>query len=138
MPADVVLVDTSVWVRFFRAEHSPVGKALNELLAATAVVTCPPIHTEVVSGAPTKREFQRLRTLFGAITSLDPPNEMWFRIEECRFALARRGVQASLVDLWIALTASHHRVVLWSLDDDFRSIAPVVPFAWYQPQVQTP
>lgn len=129
----LVLVDTSVWVRFFRAEGSANIQALDQLLSLAAVATCGPIRAEVISGAKTRREFQRLRDLFTAVRDLPPPDGIWNEIEAHRFALARRGYQASLVDLWIALTAHAHGVALWILDEDFQHIAAVVPFKRYIP-----
>ena len=129
----LVLVDTSVWVRFFRAEHSANAQALDQLLSLAAVATCGPIRAEVISGAKTRREFQRLRDLFTAVRDLPPPDAIWNAIEAHRFALARRGYQASLVDLWVALTAHTHAAALWTLDEDFEHIAAVVPFKHYLP-----
>lgn len=129
----LVLVDTSVWIRFFRAEHSANAQALDQLLSLAAVATCGPIRAEVISGAKTRREFQRLRDLFTAIRDLPPPEAIWNVIEAHRFTLARRGYQASLVDVWIALTAHTHEAALWTLDEDFQHIATVVPFTRYVP-----
>lgn len=129
----LVLVDTSVWIRFFRVATSPEAVVLDTLLAVGPVATCAPIRAEVVSGAPTTAQFQRLRTLFGALIQLDPPPDLWPTLEEHRFTLARRGYQASLVDLMIALTASLHHVPLWTLDEDFKPIATVMPLRWYHP-----
>ena len=86
----LVLVDTSVWVRFFRVANSPEASTLDTLLGVAPVATCPPIRAEVISGAPTLREFHRLRKLFDALIHLEPPAEVWWRLEEHRFALARR------------------------------------------------
>jgi predicted nucleic acid-binding protein len=138
--ADVplVLVDTSVWVRFFRMAQSPEARTLDALLALAAVTTCAPIRAEVVSGAPTPREFARLRALFDALSVLEPPGDVWRQLEACRFALARRGHQASVVDLFIALTAQAHRVAFWTLDEDFRHLSAVVPIRRYLPEVIPP
>ena len=132
---NLVLVDTSVWVRFFRAKDSAEATALDVLLSTAAAATCAPIRAEVVSGAPNEREFRRLRALFDALQFLSPPSDVWFQVEEHRFALARRGIQASLVDLWIALTAQAHSVALWTLDNDFRSIASVIPVTFATPPI---
>ena len=94
----LVLIDTSVWIQFFRHAPSAEAKVLDEVLAAGAAATCAPIRAEVISGAPTKQEFQRLRKLFEALTFLEPPTEIWNLIEEHRFHLARNGMQVSLVD----------------------------------------
>lgn len=99
------------------------------------VAICAPIRVEVLSGAPTKREFDRLRELFVGVVHLELPGDAWIRMEEHRFALAKRGYQASLVDLLIALTAQARHAALWTLDEDFQRIATVIPLTRYHPQV---
>lgn len=133
-PPNLVLVDTSVWVRFFRVADSPEAQTLDALLAAGPVATCPPIRAEVVSGAKNRREFDRLSDLFDALVNLEPPVEIWRKIEGHRFELAKRGYQASLIDLMIALTAYAHDVVLWSVDDDFTRIASIIPLTRFHHQ----
>ncbi len=128
---DLVLVDTSAWIQFFRHAQSAEAKTLDELLVAGSVATCAPIRAEIISGAPTKQEFQRLRELFGALTFFEPPTGIWNRVEEHRFHLARNGMQVSLVDLWIAVTADFYHVSLWTLDKDFTRIKTVVPVRLY-------
>lgn len=129
--AGFVVVDTSVWIHFFRNADSPQAKALDALISIGFVAICEPIRTEVVSGAPTKYEFQRLRRLFGALKCLEPPKDIWIQIEENRFNLARKGIQASLIDLWIALTVQSHQASLWTLDNDFGHLTAVVPVNLY-------
>lgn len=130
--AEPILVDTSVWIKFFRFSNSSEAVALDGLLSLGMVVTCDPIRAEVISGAPTQAEFNRLRDLFGTLKVLEPPANLWPRLEACRFTLARRGHQASLVDLMIAITAQAHQAVLWTLDGDFKSITSVIPVRLYQ------
>lgn len=132
--AELVLVDTSVWIRFFRHPNSAEAMALDELLSVAAVATCAPIRAEVISGAPTLRAFRQLQDRFGALVDLELPHDVWQRLEEQRFTLARRGYQASLVDLMIALTAHAHHAALWTLDEDFQRIAAVVPVHSYRLQ----
>lgn len=130
-----VLADTSVWVRFFRFAESREAVHLDGLLQARAVRSCAPVRVEVVSGARTERERMQLRELFSAISCLDLPGDLWERVEEARFTLARKGIQASLIDLMIASVADQHEVALWTLDEDFSSIRSAVPFPRYIPEV---
>lgn len=130
----LILVDTSVWVSFFRTTRVPEVGTLDALLSLASVATCAPIRAEVVSGAPTAREFERLQTLFEALPLLQPPQDVWLRIEEARYALARRGHQASLIDLLIAVTAQANQALLWTLDRDFRLFSPVIPLKHYHPE----
>ena len=130
---ELVLVDTSVWVHFFRTGGSVPARVLETLLSFGPAATCAPIRAEVVSGARTKREFDQLRDLFDSLVTLEPPPEMWRHVEEHRFALARRGHQVSIVDLMIALTAYAHHAAVWTLDDDFTRLSAVIPFAAFRP-----
>lgn len=128
----LVLVDTSVWIRFFRSAQAAEAGGLDELLSQGSVATCAPIRAEVVSGAPTASSFERLQELFRGVEMLALPPDAWERVEAHRFALARKGRQASLVDLLIALTAHDHRVPLWTLDADFHAIATEIPLQFHR------
>jgi len=86
-----------------------------------------PILAEVLSGAGSRAEFDRLRDLFQGLDRLADPPELWERIAEARYALARKGHQASLVDLSIALACLDGGHTLVTRDRDFRAIARVLP-----------
>lgn len=132
--ADLVLVDTPVWVKFFREATSLESRVLDLLLSAGPVATCPPIRTDTLSGAPTRRADERLRQLFDALAHLELPAGVWRTVEESRCELARQGIQASVVDVLIAATAHAHRVALWTLDEDFTRIANVLPVTRFHPR----
>ena len=121
-----LLVDSSVWVEFFRGNPRVVSR-MDAALEADRVAVCGPILAEVLSGARTRDEFERLRAAFEGVDVLPDPADSWSRIAEARFALARRGTQAALVDLLIALTAAETRHTLLTRDADFARIATVLP-----------
>lgn len=122
----VRLVDTSVWVAFFRGDPKAVEK-LDRLLEQGDVATTGPVFAEVVSGARERRTYDRLRDLFQGLLWLSPPVSCWERVGELRFTLAKRGVQAHLVDLLIASTAAEHGCPLVTRDKDFQQIAVALP-----------
>lgn len=128
-----ILVDASVWIKFFRSAHAPESADLDDLLEMRAVQTCWPVRVEVISGAKSEHERSKLRDLFLAIPLLEFPVDIWDRLEEARFRLARKGHQVSLVDLLIACTASFHGIPLWTLDKDFTVIREVISFSMYLP-----
>jgi predicted nucleic acid-binding protein len=128
-----ILVDASVWVKFFRFSTAAESIHLDALLQAKAVCTCAPIRVEILSGARSDRERLHLRELFSAIPMKELPPDLWEEIEEARFTLARKGHQASLVDLMIAATAAHHQIPLWTLDEDFTFIRRAVRLPRYLP-----
>jgi predicted nucleic acid-binding protein len=120
------VVDTSAWISFFRGDGSAVRR-IDPLLADGAAAVTGPILAEVLSGAPNRTEFEQLRELFEGLDRLADPADLWDRIAEIRFALARRGHQASLVDLAIALACSEGGHTLMTRDRDFRAIVRLMP-----------
>lgn len=122
----LAVVDTSAWISFFRGDAAAIRR-VDPLLAAGSVAVTGPILAEVLSGAGSRVEFDRLRDLFLGLDRLADPPELWERIAEARFALARRGHQASLVDLSIALACLDGGHTLVTRDGDFRAIARVLP-----------
>lgn len=120
------LVDTSVWVAFLRGEESAVRR-VGPLLANGRAAITGPISAEVLSGARSRSDFDILKSVLEGIDRLEEPALLWDRVAEHRFALARSGHQASLIDLTIALSAldSGHKLV--TRDADFRRIRAVVP-----------
>jgi len=120
------LVDTSVWIDFFRGDRRAVDR-LDPLLAAGEAALCGPVLAEVLSGAPSYAEWKRLERLLGALDWLPLPLDVWRRAADARFALARRGTQAALVDLLVALAAVEADAALLTRDRDFERIAEVLP-----------
>lgn len=122
----LVLIDTSAWIAFFRGERAAVER-IDALLAEGDAAVCGPTFAELVSGAPSPAESRRLGLLLGGLEWLDPAAGVWQRVAAARFALARRGKQAALVDLYIASTAADHGADLLTRDRDFEDIANAVP-----------
>ncbi|MDL2717805.1 MAG: PIN domain-containing protein [Acidobacteriota bacterium] len=121
-----LLVDSSIWIDFFRG-RADVVRRLDTALEQDRLAVCGPIVAEVLSGARTRADFVRVKDAFEGLVLLPDPLNAWPRVGEARFALARRGTQAALVDVLIALTAAEAGHSLLTRDSDFRRIATVVP-----------
>lgn len=121
-----ILVDTSAWVAFFRGDAAAIRR-VDPLLAEGRVAITGPVFAEVLSGARRAADFDLLNRLLRGLDRLAEPEALWDRVAEHRFALARRGYQASLVDLTIALAALDSGHTLLTRDSDFRRIQAVVP-----------
>lgn len=121
-----ILADTSVWIDFFSFPKSPVAQELDLCLKNDLVSTMDLIVAEILSGCKTQRQFQKLKTYLATLPKIHPPENTWEKIASTRFRLARKGFQASIPDLFIALTASHHEKVLFTKDEQFKAISTVV------------
>ncbi len=123
-----VLIDSSAWIDFFRGLRPAVSR-IDPLLAEGSAATTEIIRAEITSGARTRKDFERLSTAFSSLELLPIPANIWRHVAEARFALARRGVQAGIIDLTIALIAERESVRLLTRDRDFKRIASIVPVA---------
>jgi predicted nucleic acid-binding protein len=121
-----VVVDTSAWIDFFRGDAKAVLRVEPVLSEGGAAITGP-IRAEVLSGARTSSQYEQLRVLFDGVIGIPDPPSLWERVAEYRFALARGGFQAEIVDLAIAVTtlAGGHRLL--TRDRGFARIRTVVP-----------
>ena len=101
-------------------------RRLDPLLEADRAATTAMITAEVISSARSRPEFDVLRAHFAALTCLPEPDALWDRVAESRFALARQGWQARLIDRAVAVTAAASGHRLLTRDRDFAPIARVL------------
>jgi len=64
----MILVDSSVWIDYFRGTSTPQAEMLDSLLGVEPIATGDLILTEVLQGFPTERDFNQAKTL---MTSLE-------------------------------------------------------------------
>ena len=120
------VVDTSVWIDFFRGDSGAVTR-VDRLLADGAVAFTGPIRAEVLCVVRSSAQYERLRNLFVGLVAVPDPPGLWERVAEYRFALARGGFQAEIVDLAIAVATLARGFRLLTRDRDFENIRTVVP-----------
>lgn len=124
-----VLVDSSVWVEMLRrGDSTKATQILGRLLSQGLVCTHGLIRAEILSGANSHADYRRLGDSFSALVLLSDPPDLWNQIAQARYHLARRGFQAAIADMVVAVTASHYGKEVLTLDAAFHRIKTVVPF----------
>lgn len=115
-----VVVDTSVWIDFFAgAEAVP----LEEALAVGAAIVPPIVVAELVSGAATPQQRERIGELLQDAPVHATPLEHWIRVGDLRRMLARKGVSVTVPDAHVAQCALDRDAVLLARDAVFTLIA---------------
>ena len=126
-----MLVDTSVWIDFLRGtESAPVVRLKDALAAGERVALTGVIYTEILQGAASAEDFERLKATFEGQVFLAPHHPVDSYAEAARlFFLCRRaGVTLrSTLDCLIAQIAIEQAVPLLQKDRDFLGIAEVAP-----------
>ena len=121
-----VMVDSSVWVSYFRGgkESDSVADAVDYLLAGDEVVVDEIILTELIPFMRIRGEAEAENALL-ALTN--PPLEIdWSQLRQWQELCLRNGVnKVGIPDLIIAQHAKNMDVPLFSLDCHFPLIAPI-------------
>jgi predicted nucleic acid-binding protein len=127
-------VDSSVWVRFFRQPEPTLAEALSQLVRKNRAQITQVIRAELLSGTRHEADYRLLEERLSGVVCLPEPDDLWDRVARARFLLARKGVQASLMDLSIGVHAQIYHSSLWTLDFDFRFIQKVIPLKFFLPK----
>lgn len=127
----MILVDTSVWIDYFRNRQTPAVDLLIGILdhrepyAMTGIVL-----QELLQGASDEQEWRLLEEYFGTQRFLHPlsPIETHRGAARLFFLCRRQGITPrSAVDCLIAQIAIEHQVPLLHSDRDYLQLAQAIP-----------
>ena len=123
----MILVDSSVWIDYFRGDETPQVLRLDECLGRTPLAVGDLIAAEVLQGIRDKREVKRVQRLFASFTRLDLCGyELAIKAAQNYRALRARGITIrKTIDTLIATRCIESHLTLLHADADFR------PFAQY-------
>ena len=127
----MILVDTSVWIDWFRKRAAPSTARLQMLLdEGRGFGVTPVIVQEILQGAADGREFALLDQYFSTQAMLMPDDSLRTHCRAARlyFDCRRRGfTPRSTIDCLIAQIAVEHAARLLHDDHDFERISKVAP-----------
>lgn len=120
--ANLVLVDSNLWIDFLSLadgrERSELGRLLQRRIAATTGV----VSAEVLYGARSGEHFEQLGEVLGRLHFLETTRAVWHTVAELGFDLKLRGENIALPDLIIAAVSIEHGCPLYTRDDDFQRV----------------
>jgi len=121
MTDELYLIDTSVWL-----EVLPRGRVnafleqrVDGLLGADRVAITGMIRLELLGGARSEQEWERLDRLLEALHWLSVEENHWQRAARMGFQLRRQGITVPFTDLLIASVALESGAVLLHRDRHF-------------------
>ncbi|HVW96605.1 MAG TPA: PIN domain-containing protein [Mucilaginibacter sp.] len=122
---DIILVDTSVWINFFKGKETPASLFLKSNLGSIVITTCPVIIQEVLQGVVHDTEFKKVSSSFRALTPLTgDPYELAHDAAVLYREIRKKGFTVRKPnDCLIASYAIKNTVKLLHDDKDFNFIA---------------
>jgi predicted nucleic acid-binding protein len=115
-----VIVDTSVWIDFFRGKLAASQKeALIVLIEAEEVAITDVIKHELLIGARTRKDFLFLQDSLSALEEISLEPDLKPVFNRFGFDLKMQGLVGKYTDLSIAFLAQKHGLQIYSLDRYF-------------------
>jgi tRNA(fMet)-specific endonuclease VapC len=118
---DRILVDTSVWIDFFRP-RSETGDLLEKLLKGDAVWTCGVVLFEVLQGIKSENEKTQLLSILTSLPYIEMAGPLWQKAAEIATLARKNGITLPLSDMLIAAIAIENDLSVYTFDKHFEQI----------------
>lgn len=132
----MILVDSSIWIDFFKGSNTDPVQILERLLQEEEDLSLSDyILTEVLQGFKNDTDFERVRKYFLLFPIYSPSSpDSYIQAARIYRLCRQRGITIrNTVDCLIAQTALENDLVLLHDDSDFDRLAEVAPLAIYNP-----
>ena len=121
MIKDGILVDTSVFIEFFKG-HSRISKAVSDLLQQNRVVTTGIVIAELLQGMRNIREELSFEYLLADLYSIEVSTNIWIKAGRTALSLRKKGITLPLTDVAIAVLSIENNLRVFTLDKHFRQV----------------
>ena len=117
-----VIVDTSAWVEYVRGHDPARREAVATLVQQGQAHICGVVLAELLAGARTVQDRQRIDTAFKGLPYLEASRSTWTHLGNLAGALRSQGITIPFPDLLIATLALEHNLSLLTHDAHFQRI----------------
>ncbi len=122
---ETVIVDTSVWIEYFKNNPRYVEIIESGLIKGNVYITGP-IIAELLLGIKSDKEHSLLSSHIEAVPFLECGSAEWKKAGEISFIIRKSGLTIPLTDVIIAATAINNNASVLTLDAHFSLIPGVV------------
>ena len=118
------LIDTSAWIFALRKNFHPfIKERIDKILSESDVAINGIIELELLGGAKTESEYNRLKSRLDALYYIEATKSLWDNSSHLAFDLKRNGVNIPYTDIFIAASAIQEKAILLHADSHFDTIA---------------
>ena len=123
-----VLIDTSVWIAYFKNSLKQLTEKLDDVLTHDSVYVPKVVIAELIQGAKTDKEIAVIEEFVNAFAVIDQTADTWLKAGRLSFSMKKKGSTVHIIDCYIAILANEHNCSILSLDEHFRSIQKFLKF----------
>ena len=126
MSADKILIDTSVWIEYFRGKSSSVAQKVDGFLEKDEICVPKIVIAELTRGSKSKKELSVIEDFFDAFHIIDQKENSWIRAGNLSYRLKKKGKNINLFDCYIAVIAQEYGCTIFSLNRHFKEIQTLI------------
>ena len=127
MSVEKILIDTSIWIDYFRNKSSKISEKVDSILSNHEVYVPKIVIAEPIQGAKSEREISVIEDFLGAFNIIDQKEDTWLKTGRLCFNLRKKGKNVNLTDCYIAIIADEHKCQILTLDEHFKEIQKMLP-----------
>jgi tRNA(fMet)-specific endonuclease VapC len=120
-----IIVDTCVWIDFFRNPESNISLRLKQLLLERRVVMVGIVLAELLQGIKSPKEAKTVKEALGRLPYLEITKEMWEKAGDLASSLRKGGKTIPLSDLLIAAASQLADHEVFTVDPHFNEVEGV-------------
>ena len=116
-----VLIDTSVWIEFFKA-NSSVSNNLELLLIEDSVEICGVVLFELLQGIKSESEKLKIKDILLNLPYVEINKNIWQKSAEISLNIKKKGYTIPFSDILIGTLAIENNFSVFTLDKHFELI----------------
>ena len=116
------MIDTSVWIDYFRDTNKELNDFIDRLIDEDVVYINGIIKSELLIGTRTQKEYDLTKNNLECFTTLELDDRVFNEISKVGFQLKRKGITVPLSDLIIAVQCFEQQLILIEKDKHFEKI----------------
>ena len=126
MTGKKILIDTSVWIDYFRDRSHTFSEKVDNLLSQNDIFVPKIVVAELIQGSKSEREVSAVREFLDAFHIIDQSEQTWVKAGDLSYRLKKRGKRINLADCYIAVMAEEHGCQIFTLDEHFKDIRSAI------------
>ena len=117
-----IIVDTCVWIEFFRKPESDHTVHLKGLLRERRVAMVGMVLAEILQGIKVQKEARLVKESLKKLPYLEMTRDIWEKAGEISASLRRKGITIPLSDLLISALAIYVGYEVFTIDPHFEQV----------------
>ena len=122
MKGEKVLIDTSVWIDYFKSANNYIAELVDEILTNAEVYVPKSVIAELIQGAKSEKEISVIEEFVNAFHLIDQSEDTWSKAGKLSYTMKRKGITANLMDCYLAVIAQENNCKILTLDRHFKDI----------------